>query len=225
MNLGVRASAMSGGRPLSEVLRQRTRSVHAEAERTGLVADILHRRADRNGYALFLRNILPAYETLEAGLSKRSEHPVVAAFARRALYRSESLRADILRIHGAGWRRSLPLLDSALRYADQVARAASGDGIRLVPHAYVRYFGDLSGGQVLKRLLTKSLSLPDEALTLYDFPDIADVDAFKSELREAIDLAGRMVDDPEALVIEALAAFEHNIRISRDVQTAVADAI
>jgi heme oxygenase len=86
-----------------------------------------------------------------------------------------------------------------------------------VSHAYVRYLGDLSGGQVLKRLLGKSMSLPAEALTVYDFPDV-DTKILKRELREALDRAGRMTDDPHKLVIEAMNAFEHNIAVSRNVR-------
>ena len=79
----------------------------------------------------------------------------------------------------------------------RVAMAAQGDGMRLVSHAYVRYFGDLSGGQVLKRLLGQSMALPPEALTLYDFPGISDPQAFKDEMRNAIDRAAHAVADPE----------------------------
>jgi len=157
--------AASNDRPLSQLLRERTMSVHTEAERTGVIADIIRRKADRNGYALLLRNVLPAYVRLEAELSERSGHPVLGTFAHGHLFRSDRLRSDLSEIAGSGWERSLPLLESGVAYADCIAQAAAGDGLRLVSHAYVRYFGDLSGGQILKKLLGKSLSLPDDALT------------------------------------------------------------
>jgi heme oxygenase len=96
-------------------------------------------------------------------------------------------------------------------------RAAAGSGLRLVSHAYVRYFGDLSGGQILKKLLGKSLSLPAEALTFYDFPG-RDAQTLKTEMRDALDRAGRIAEDPEMLVLEAISAFQHNIDVSREVQ-------
>jgi heme oxygenase len=37
-------------------------------------------------------------------------------------------------------------------------KAAEGDGTRLIAHAYTRYLGDLSGGQILQRLLARSLT-------------------------------------------------------------------
>ena len=62
------------------------------------------------------------------------------------------------------------------------------------------------------------MELPPEALTLYDFPGIADHRAFKQELRDAIDRAADAVSDPEDLIAEALVAFEHNVEVSRAVQ-------
>jgi heme oxygenase len=220
MNIGSRLPAASQNRPLSELLRERTASVHTEAERTGIIADILQRKADRSGYALFLRNILPAYESLESELSRRSADPILGVFSRHTLWRSDRLRNDLLHIEGAGWEQSLPLLASGVSYADCIARAGGGDGLRLSSHAYVRYFGDLSGGQILKKLLGKTLSLPAEALTLYDFPGL-DAQALKAEMRDALNHAGRVSDDEDSLVAEAIAAFEHNIGVSREVQNLV----
>jgi heme oxygenase len=202
--------------PLSDVLRERTWPLHATAERCGVIADILQRKADRHEYALLLRNLVPAYERLEAELCARQEDPVLGVFAHRAVRRADRLRSDLRSIAGAEWELSLPLLASGVAYASAIAKAA-GDGPRLVSHAYVRYLGDLSGGQVLKKLLGKSLSLPAEALTVYEFPDI-DTQILKRDMRDALDLAGRITDDPHKLVIEAMTAFEHNIFVSREVK-------
>jgi heme oxygenase len=204
-------------RPLSDMLRERTKRLHAVAERSGTIADILQKKCDRFGYALLLRNLLPAYERLEAELSARRAHPVLGVFAHRALRRSDRLRTDLQAIGGVDWERSLPLLRSGISYAAAISEAAAGDGLRLVSHAYVRYLGDLSGGQVLKKLLGKSLSLPAAALTVYEFPDI-EAHVLKARLRDALDRAGRVTDDPHMLVIEAMTAFEHNIVVSREVQ-------
>ena len=206
------------GRPLSEVMRERTAQIHAEAERTGIVADILRRKADRQGYAVLLRNLLPVYERLEAALVQRAGHPVLAPFACRELHRSQALRRDLNRIHGDDFARALPLLPSAEAYADHVSWLAKDDEVALVAHAYVRYFGDLSGGQILKKLLGKALLLPADMLTFYEFDSLVDPAAAKRGLRAAIDLAGRMSPEPESLIAEAICAFRHNIRISCEVQ-------
>ncbi len=45
----------------------------------------------------------------------------------------------------------------------------------LVAHAYVRYLGDLSGGQQLKRIVTRSLAIGPRLrrIAFYDFGDAA----------------------------------------------------
>ena len=57
-------------------------------------------------------------------------------------------------------------------------------------------------------------------MTLYDFPGL-DAQTLKAEMRDALNHAGRISDDEETLVAEAIAAFEHNICVSREVQNLV----
>ena len=51
--------------------------LHRDAERTGLIADMLHGRADRRGYVLLLRNLQPAYKALERGLDAHRESAIL----------------------------------------------------------------------------------------------------------------------------------------------------
>ncbi len=214
----------SGPVPLSEALRSRTAEIHHEAERSGIVADILRRKADSRGYALLLRNLLPAYMRIEELLSRHQDHPHLGPFAQPALHRANAVRSDLESIAGENWEHDLPLLDTTARYVECISDAGSGDGLRLIPHGYVRYFGDLSGGQILKKLLGQSMNLPPESLSLYDFPDISEIAAFKNRLRDSIDAAGQAVEDPEVLIAEALLAFQMNVDLSNDVQAYVASS-
>ena len=113
-------------------------------------------------------------------------------------------------------------LPEAANYVQAIERASAGNGDRLVAHAYTRYLGDLSGGQILKRLLARSLSLPASALSFYEFPAIADVATFKSEYRAAIDRVGDESDEFDGIVEEGALAFELNIELSAALQAEVA---
>lgn len=203
---------------LSEILRDRTWDLHKQAEHSGIVNDILHRKVDRRGYAVFLRNLLPAYRAMEAVLQSNQHRLVFRAFARTELYRAARIETDLSALAGPNWVNDITELPAALLYADRIASAREGDGGGLVAHAYVRYFGDLSGGQVLKKLLGKSLSLPLEALSFYEFADIVDPVAFKNAMRDAIDIDVASGCDTDAVIAEARAAFEHNIAVSKSVQ-------
>ena len=200
------------------VLRERTSVVHRQAERSGFIADLIRGRATRAGYALFLRNFVPVYDALEHALDGQ-DGALFGAFADRALRRGGNLRDDLAAIAGPRWEDDIAVLPAAEDYAYAV-RAVAADP-RLVAHAYARYLGDLSGGQILKPVLARTLGLSPEALTFYDFPAIADLDAPKAAMRRALDSVDPESQVAEDIAEEAIAAFHHNIAVSQAVQTAL----
>ena len=204
-------------------LRERTHALHTLAERSGYVSEIVRGRGSRNGYALFLRNLLPAYEELERGLERHGESPIFGGVPWADLSRASAIECDLSALAGSDWRRSMVLLPSAMNYSSHVAAAASGNGERLIAHAYVRYMGDLSGGQTLKRLLGRSLGLGPDALSFYEFPMIADAARFKSDFRAAVDSAAASLVDSRAVIDEAATAFQLNIELSEAIQSSVQD--
>jgi heme oxygenase (biliverdin-producing, ferredoxin) len=207
---------------LTDVMRSATNALHARAERSGVVIDLLRGQASRDGYALLLRNLLPAYQRLESGLEGHRGTPFMQAVVRPELYRVAALKSDLNKLAGREWDRELPLLEAGEHYAQRVAVAAMGDGAGLIGHAYTRYFGDLSGGQVLKRLLGRTLGLRPEELSFFEFPEITDTAVFKKNYRRAIDDCGVLIDDVSTVVSEAVAAFELNIAVFESVQRASA---
>lgn len=192
----------------------RTKTLHREAERTGIIRDLLHGEVTREGYLLLLRNLLPAYRAMEQGLDHHRRSPALGGLAGYRLDRAAALEADLVALCGARWSYRIPLLEAGERYAIRMSRAAEGDGTRLIAHAYTRYLGDLSGGQILKRLLARSLGLQPSELSFYDFPSFADFDALKADYRRALDEAGAAVTDQQALIEEGATAFSLNIDLS-----------
>jgi heme oxygenase (biliverdin-producing, ferredoxin) len=203
-------------------LRQRTRDLHTRAERSGIIADILHGRATRDGYVLLLQNLLPVYQTLEQQLTKLAWSPLVEPFIRPELERTGLIKNDLQLL--SAQTSAASVLPAAAQYVNAIVRASEGDGSRLIAHAYARYLGDLSGGQIVKRLLARSLDLPPAALSFYDFPAISDIAAFKSEYRAAIDRAGDESGDFDAIVEEGALAFQLNIDLSIALQTEAGQA-
>lgn len=200
------------------VLREGTKAAHREAERSGFIADLIRNRATRDGYATFLRNLEPAYAVMESALTLRRDDALFAPFADPRLFRHAALVRDLEAIAGPDWASTRALVPEAEAYARAIEAASHGDGVGLVAHAYARYLGDLSGGQILKPLLSRTLGLGPDALGFYDFPGFADLDAPKLAMRQALD--GVVPDGPraEAIVEEANAAFRHNIDVSVAVQ-------
>lgn len=66
----------------------------------------------------------------------------------------------------------------------------------LAAQSYVRYLGDLSGGQILKKVATRVLNLPEgKGISFYEFPAIQDINGFKQNYRAALD--SLPIDDSE----------------------------
>lgn len=217
------AATADGPSPLSVVtlLYLRTKALHAEAERTGIVRDLLRGEASRAGYILLLRNLLPAYRAMEHGLERHCGSPGMELLSRHRFGRTLAIESDLTVLCGPRWIEDVPLLSAGAIYAKRIAHAAEGDGMRLIAHAYTRYLGDLSGGQILQRLLARSLELRPSELTFYDFPDSSDLEALKADYRKALDQAGAFAPDPQAVVEEGAIAFSMNIDLSCAVAAAV----
>lgn len=191
-----------------------TKVLHTEAERTGVIRDMLRGEASRSGYAMLLRNLTPAYRALEDGLALHAATPGLAELAQYNFDRAGALEADLAALAGSDWATDIALLPEGEAYAARIADAAKGDGSLLIAHAYTRYLGDLSGGQILQRLLGKSLGLTPAQLSFYDLPRFDDLAALKSGYRLALDRAGAMATNADAVIAEGNVAFTLNIALS-----------
>ena len=208
------ATANGASQAIVTALYMRTRELHVEAERSGVLRDLLRGEATREAYVLLMRNLLPAYQALEQGLAHHRGSPALDRLIDFGLDRAPALEADLVALCGARWNQGIPLLAAGDFYARRIVKAAEGDGSRLIAHAYTRYLGDLSGGQILQRLLSKSLGLRPSELSFFDFSRFSDLDALKAEYRLALDGAGAMAADPQMVIEEAAIAFSLNIDLS-----------
>jgi len=207
---------------LASALKERTRALHVRAERSGIIADIVNGRGSRFGYALLLRNLLFAYQQLEAGLDRHRLDPSVLAVARPEIYRSGALASDLAQLCGDNWECVLPLLPAGERYGRRIMMVADHARAGLVAHAYVRYLGDLNGGQIIRRILVRSLGLKPCCLAFYDFPLIGDMRAFKADYRHAINRSAAEMADLNGVVEEGAIAFQFNIELSEAARQAAA---
>jgi heme oxygenase (biliverdin-producing, ferredoxin) len=212
-----------GSLPVSVVtaLYLRTKTLHLEAERSGIVRELLRGSANRDGYILLLRNLLPVYQAMERGLDRHRKTPGIGALANYRLDRAPAIKSDLVALCGEAWQHNIPLLSTGDHYARRITEVSQGNGARLIAHAYTRYLGDLSGGLILQRLLARSLELRPAELSFYDFPRYPDLAVLKAAYREALDRAGALTGEQEAVVEEGALAFTLNIELSYAIQAAL----
>src|SRR5664279_6515088 len=90
----------------------RTKTLHVEAERSGIIRDLLRGEASRAGYILLLRNLLPAYQAMERGLERHRGLPVLGPIADYRLQRAAAIEADLVELCGPRWSNEVPLLEA-----------------------------------------------------------------------------------------------------------------
>jgi len=193
---------------LAEALRANTRELHTEVERSGVMQALLRGRIDRPTYCAMLRNLQAIYAALEDGLSRHSADPRIAPVMLAALPRAKALADDLSMLHGFNWESDLALVPAAGRYVQRLRDLNRNLPGHLVAHAYVRYLGDLSGGQILRGIVARSLGLDERSGTrFYDFGEHDPAGKLAAQFRKGLDAI--RLDSPgvDALVSEALLAF------------------
>ena len=211
---------------LPERLRQETRDLHLLSERSGVMAQLLAQRLERSAYCSLLRSLHAIYAALEGSLVRRQSDPLVAALQTGALVREASLASDLSALHGPGWRTELAVAPAAHTFAHRLLDLARRPSPVLVAHAYVRYLGDLHGGQILKKLVAKVLQLQGDAGTaFYDFGDEARVLELRLAFRRALAQMPVTHDEVDLIVAEARWSFEQHVLLFEQLTAPAAPSV
>lgn len=198
-------------------LRSATAELHARAEATGVVRDLLRGTVSRASYASYLRNLHAVYECLERELRARCREPQWETLAAPQVYRAEAIAGDLCSLMGPRWSERCTLVVATQRYCDRIRSAGQGNDARLAAHAYTRYLGDLNGGAIVAKVVARSLSLSPDQLRTYRYDDVGDMSAFKAVYRRAFDF---WKSAEAELIDETLAAFALNIDLAAEVAAA-----
>jgi heme oxygenase len=200
--------------PLAERLKNETRALHTAAERSAFMSALLGGRLDRSAYCTLLRNLHAIYAVLESSLERHAAHPMIKPIYLPALWRRHALEQDLKSLCGASWQNSLPVKPATVAYVDRLREIEVSEPGCLLAHAYVRYLGDLSGGQMLRDVVATRMSWSgSDAVAFYDFGDPPTTRELTRAFREG--LAQVRVDDARAddLVAEAKRSFELHRRL------------
>ncbi|KAL8175259.1 UNVERIFIED_CONTAM: Heme oxygenase 2 [Gekko kuhli] len=201
---------------LSELLKEGTKESHDQAENTQFVKDFLKGKIKRELFKLGTVALFYTYSALEEEMERNKDHPAFAPlYFPLELHRKESLEKDLEYFYGEGWRGKVQCSEVAQRYVDRIHHVGQHEPELLAAHAYTRYMGDLSGGQVLKKVAQRSLKLPatGEGVQFYVFEHIANPQQFKQFYRARLNALDLDAGTKERIVQEANKAFEFNMQV------------
>lgn len=192
---------------LSLRLREETAQAHEDAERSDFVSRFMGGQISRSSYIAFLQALHALYAALEAGMERNASHPAIAPIYFPELRRTAPLEADLQ--HLGASPEGGP--EAGRAYAAHLEKLATEQPELLVAHAYVRYLGDLSGGQVLKKAAARTFGLENDAgLAFYLFPEIESIKDFKDLYRSRLNGLPLDAAAQDAVVQEAMLAFRMN---------------
>ncbi|XP_058509774.1 heme oxygenase 1a [Solea solea] len=206
------------GSDLSEQIKAATKDSHTRAENTQLMLSYQRGQINMSQYKVLLCSLYEIYRALEDELDRNSSHPGVAPiFFPQELARVEPLERDLEHVLGADWRKKVIVPAATHRYVQRIHEVGKGKPVLLVAHAYTRYLGDLSGGQVLGKITQKSLGLgSDKGTAFFSFPGVTSPNRFKQLYRSRMNSIELTEEERAEMLEEATAAFEFNIQVFDD---------
>ncbi|MCG6151609.1 heme oxygenase (biliverdin-producing) [Leptospira bandrabouensis] len=197
---------------IAMMLREGTAEKHQETEKVPYLRAIFRGGLDAQTYTYQLESLLAVYTVMEDLYRQNKDNPILAKLYFPTLFREKALKEDIASFQkkfGTKLRGSVSKATQG--YIDHIKNTAKTKPELLVAQAYVRYLGDLSGGQAIKKVVAKTFELEgNEGTAFYEFPEIEDLMAFKGIYRQNLDTLPLDESQKAELLEEAKVTFDLN---------------
>jgi heme oxygenase len=163
----------------------------------------------KEAYIANLEAMLHLYTALEAELEKHKEDKNVSKIFYPELFRKKSLEQDLYFFGGDTYTLGSPSKNTK-KYTNWLEDISKSSPKNLISHAYVRYLGDLSGGQILGKIIRKTFTLQEGVGDLFYTFAINDIDQFKNLYRSQLDSLDITEQEKQGLLHEVKIAFQMN---------------
>ncbi|MBD0343355.1 MAG: heme oxygenase (biliverdin-producing) [Coleofasciculus sp. Co-bin14] len=211
---------------LATKLREGTKKAHTMAENVGFVKCFLKGVVEKTSYRKLVANLYFVYSAMEEEMERHQNHPILSKINFPQLHRKKTLEQDLSFYYGSNWREQVAPSPAATAYVEHIREISASQPELLVAHSYTRYLGDLSGGQILKKIAQQAMNLSEgQGTAFYEFQEIPDEKAFKRQYRQALD--DLSVDEATAdrIVDEANATFGMNMKLFQELEGNLIKAI
>jgi heme oxygenase len=196
----------------ARALRDATLDIHRQAEEEPFIADLMAGKRTAADFARLTGQLRPIYGALEPAVTAMRESGRLLDLLDPRLDRVAALDHDLAALANGDAAALTRPLGSTAAYVDRLHEIA-GSPPRLLAHHYVRYLGDLSGGQIIATLMRRHYGIADDGLTFYAFEGLPSKGGFKTTYRRHLD---EVLADPDfyaEVLDEARLAYEANRRV------------
>lgn len=211
---------------LATKLREGTKKSHTMAENVGFVKCFLKGVVEKNSYRKLVCNLYFVYCAIEEEMERHRQHPILSKIYFPELNRKKSLEQDLFYYYGSNWREQVAPSPAGQAYVQRIREVSDSAPELLIAQCYTRYLGDLSGGQILKKIAQRAMNLSDgQGTAFYEFKDIPDEKAFKANYRQALNELPVDEAIADQIVDEANAAFGMNMNLFQELEGNLIKAI
>jgi heme oxygenase len=204
---------------LATQLREGTSKSHTMAENVNFIKSFLGGVIDKGSYTEMLLKLYFVYEAIENAMEKNKDHEYIKPIYFPELNRTDSLKEDLIFHYGEDWLENVTLSKATLDYVNRINAISKEKPELLVAHAYTRYLGDLSGGQILKKIAQRSMGLEgSKGLAFYEFKEVSDEAQFKLNYKAALDSLPIKENEASQIIAEANTAFTLNMNIFSELE-------
>ena len=207
--------ARRGFGPRVRRLHARIGAAHHQAEGMTFSRSLLEGHASPRQRAGLIRALAPAYELIEELGPELAAALGAEAFPWTALARRQALRQDVAMLAAIPAIPAIPATPASAAahdWLEQLRGLARQAPHRFMAHVYVRYGGDLSGGQQLgekAQAILSSQGLP--SLRFWEFQ--RPIPELKQALHDAFEQLDLSEVEEEELLEEAVVAFRATQRL------------
>jgi heme oxygenase len=194
---------------LAQHVRESTLDAHRAAEERPFIVALMSGELSLADYTRYLAQFAWVYQALEARLPRPTDPPLVDS----RLYRLPAIESDLRALGVTDWRTEHPALRATAAYAAHLLALDPDDLPRYLAHHYTRYLGDLSGGQIIARLVGRHYGATAEQLSFYHFEGIDAVVPFKRAYRDGLNDLGLDAAATDSFVEEVSASYAFNSAI------------
>lgn len=196
-------------------LKAATEDPHHDAEHSDFMERLFTGAGSREDFVRLQEQALIFYRALEDAGHLLADHPVASRVIDPRLERVARLESDLDELHGDHtWREALEPTPETRDYVARLRRIGEErDGVAFVAHHYVRYLGDLSGGQAIAAVCRRRYGIPPEALSFYRFEEVGPIKRYRDAYRAELDRLPLAPGEDTRLIAEAGLAFRLNMAV------------
>jgi heme oxygenase len=174
-------------------LREITKDLHHEAEKTKFAKELLSGKIEKERYANYLYNMLAIYDPVEWYAGRQGFFANLPG-----LPRLKHIYADFIELDSGEYYYLTPSTIGYVNYLHKLANDPDHKHL-IKAHLYVRHMGDLNGGLIIKKQVAH--------ISKGQFYDFENPDELKVQIKQELD---------DSLGEEACVAFQWAIKIMKD---------